>query len=89
MYESIIPKLYEMCLNNEFNGIQALQNDDLQIGYDKLDIFEKQNNISAEAHAKFEAYVLNEFTEVSEQIGFMCGFKVAVRLMSGIYGITK
>lgn len=89
MFDSIIPKLYEMCLNNEFEGIQALQVNDLQIGYEKLDIFEKQHNISMKDHTDFEFDVLNEFTEVSEQIGFICGFKVAVRLMSEIYGIVK
>lgn len=89
MFDSIIPKLYEICLNGEFEGIQALQENDLQIGYDKLEIFEKQHNFSSDDCLHFRNDVLNEFTEVSEQIGFMCGFKVAVRLMSEIYGIAK
>lgn len=89
MFDSIIPKFYEMCLNDEFEGIQALQENDLQIGYDKLEIFEKQHNFSADACLQFRNCILNEFTEISEQIGFVCGFKVAVRLMSEIYGITK
>lgn len=89
MFNSIIPKLYEMCQNDEFKGIKALQFDDLKIAYEYLNVFEKQHNISTADHNRFETDVLCEFTQTSQQIGFICGFKVAVRLMSEIYGITK
>lgn len=89
MFDSIIPKLFDMCQNDEFNGIKALQFDDLKTAYEYLDVFEKQHNISMADHNRFEAYVLCEFTQTSQQVGFICGFKVAVRLMSEIYGITK
>lgn len=89
MVDSIIPKLYEMCLNNEFEGIQASQENDLQIAYDKLRIFEKQHNWGAGCSLDFENNILNEFTLMSEQRGFVCGFKVAVRLLLEIYNIDN
>lgn len=89
MVDSIIPKLYEMCLNKEFEGIQPLQENDMQTAYDKLRIFEEQYNLSAGCSLDFENNILDEFTLISEQRGFSCGFKVAVRLMSEIYGIEN
>ena len=89
MFDSIIPKLYDMCQNDEFKGIKAVQVDDLKNAYESLAVFEKQHNISIADSNNFKVNILDEFTEVSQQIGFICGFKVAVRLMSEIYGITK
>lgn len=70
MFNSIIPKLYEMCQNDEFKGIKALQFDDLKIAYEYLNVFEKQHNISTADHNRFETDVLCEFTQTSQQIGF-------------------
>lgn len=89
MQENIISTIYRQYLDNAFEGIQALDFDDLQAAYANLDEFEKKHNISLSEHNAFETDILSEITNISELKGFTNGFKLAVRLIFEVYGITK
>lgn len=89
MDNKIIAAIYDECLDNVFDGIKALNTDDLQAAYANLDEFEKKHNISLSEHNDIETNTINEVAGVSELKGFTNGFKLAVRLIFEVYGITK
>lgn len=89
MQENIITAIYREYLDNAFEGIHALNCDDLQVVYANLEKFEKKHNISLSEHNDIETDIISEFTSVSERKGFTNGFKLAVRLIFEAYGITK
>lgn len=84
MQENIISSIYSAYLNNEFEGIRPLQSNDLQSGYEKLNDFEKEHNISLSERNRLETDIINEFTNTSELKGFTNGFKFALRLLSEV-----
>ncbi len=89
MQENIITAIYRKYLDNAFEGIHALDCDDLRIAYANLEEFEKKYNISLSEHNDIETDIINEATSVSELKGFTNGFKLAVRLIFEAYGTAK
>lgn len=88
MNENVLCAIYSAYLDDEFNGIQPLRASDLKCEYEKLGVFEKKHNISAQERFDFETDILNEFTNASERKGFTNGFKLALQLAFEIYGKT-
>lgn len=89
MQENIITAIYRKYLNNAFEGIHALDTDDLQDAYANLEKFEKKHNISLSEHNDIETDIIDEVASASELKGFTNGFKLAVRLIFEAYGTTK
>ncbi|MEZ3454433.1 MAG: hypothetical protein K1W17_08695 [Oscillospiraceae bacterium] len=89
MCSDIITVMYREYLNSEFEGIQALKEEDLRFVYENLEEFEKKYNISLSEHNDIENNIILEATNVSECKGFTNGFKLAVRLIFEAYGIVK
>ena len=89
MQENIITAIYRKYLNDAFEGIHAIDCDDLQIAYANLDKLEKKHNISLSEHNDIETDIIIEVTSVSELKGFTNGFKLAVRLIFEAYGTAK
>lgn len=89
MQENIITAIYRKYLDNAFEGIHALNCDDLQVVYANLKEFEKKHNISLSEHNDIETDIINEVASVSELKGFTNGFKLAVRLIFEAYGTAK
>ena len=89
MQENIITAIYRKYLNDAFEGIHAIDCDDLQIAYANLEKLEKEHNISLSEHIDIETDIINEITSVSELKGFTNGFKLAVRLIFEAYGTAK
>lgn len=88
-FDSYIQKLFEIYINNEFEGIQGLQFDDLKVEYNKLNAFGKIHNFSVEDRIYIEDDILSEVTEISERAGFTGGFKVASCWKYSIYSLCK
>lgn len=89
MQRNIITAIYREYFNNAFEGIHALDFDDLEVAYANLEKFEKKHNISLSEHNDIETDIIDEVASVSELKGFTNGFKLAVRLIFEAYGITK
>lgn len=88
MSNDIITTIYHTYIANAFEDIQASSTDS-QVADANLEEFEKKHNISTEEQNDIEENIITEITYASKLKGFTDGFKLAVRLMSEIYGITK
>lgn len=89
MQENIISSIFSAYLDNAFEGIHALNMDDLQVVYANLKKFEEKHNISLSELNDIETDIINEITSISELKGFTNGFKIAVRLIFEAYGTAK
>lgn len=89
MFDNIMRQIFDMYLDNDFEGIRPLFQDDWQKEYEELTKFERKHQFSGADRTHLECDLLNPVIYKSELKGFANGFKVAVRLMSEIYGITK
>lgn len=89
MCSDIITVMYREYLDDAFEGIQALKDEDLRFVYENLEKFEKKHNISLSEHNDIDNNIITEATNVSEHKGFTNGFKLAVRLIFEAYGIVK
>lgn len=89
MDSNILNAIYDVYVDNVFEGIQALNFDDLKDAYASLDEFMKKNNLSLSERNSLEANIISTISYTSEQKGFANGFKLAVRLIFETYGITK
>lgn len=89
MSNDILNTIYKHYVDDAFEGIQALNFDDLQNAYANLDEFEKKHNISLSEHNNFETDILSEITNISELKGFTSGFKLAVRLIFEVFGTSS
>lgn len=85
----ILNTIYRHYVDDAFEGIQALDFDDLQTAYANLDEFEKKHNISLSEHNNFETDILSEITKISELKGFTNGFKLSVRLIFEVFGTSS
>lgn len=89
MSNNIISSIYKAYLENEFEGIQALRCEDLQVAYANLKEFEKKHNISLSEHNDIETDTISETSNTSELKGFTNGFKLAVRLIFEVWGTSS
>lgn len=86
---NILNALHSAYLDDMFENVSPVNYYDLEAAYKKLDKFEKKHNISVSEHNNLEFDVLSAISNISEQKGFVNGFRLAVQLISEAYGITK
>lgn len=78
---SIISKIFDVYLDNEFEGINPVIGDDCKEVYDNLEKFEQQHHFSNSDIVYLDTEIISELTYASKLKGFEDGFKLAVRLL--------
>lgn len=81
MFDTIMHQIFDTYLDNDFEGIRPLFQDDWQEEYAELVKFERKHQISRADCTCLECDLLNPILYKAEQKGFSNGFKLAARLL--------
>lgn len=84
MFDSIIHQIFDTYLDNKFDDIRPLFQEDWQEEYEELVKFENKHQFLDTDRTYLECDIINAINYKSELKGFTNGFKLAARLLSEI-----